>query len=455
MEKKTRNVYYAYFDRSAGFNTNEFNGGCQPCGSKLDNGEFTFPSINGMVKFSPLNTLSQKPNKPIYIDKIVLDDKELIDNKKKLSISNSFSRLDIHVSTPYFGNQENLNFEYKLVNENVWIKSNNQIISFSSLPTGSTILSIRKLNGFGVNNYSYKNIVFVIPPYFYQTWWFITAAIGFIFLCFYIYVKLRTNIISKRNLNLEYRINESTLHLQNIIKAYEFSKNRLDHQSYFQTRLIGAITHDIKSPLKYLMMIGEALYKNDSKAVDKEGIKAIVDSSNQIYHFTENLVQYAKGFTNSDLNTKQTFNFYILVEEKIAIFKPIAKTQNTSIKNEIDKEELIKTNKHLLSVIVHNLLDNAVKFTYSGKISISLIKIDIGFKIIVKDSGIGMNPIQLAWCNYKEDSLQQTKSIENEPSAAGLGLIMVKELNKIIGGAIYVSAVEGEGTVFEITLTDL
>jgi signal transduction histidine kinase/ligand-binding sensor domain-containing protein len=453
--QKIKTIYYAYYNKSSGLNTNEFNGGCQPCGSILNNGNFTFPSMNGIVLFNPSKLIIENPNKPIYIDKIDLDGKELIHDKEKLSISNKFGRLNIYLSTPYFGNQENLSFEYKLANENIWIQSNNQIISFSFLPAGKNIVKIRKQNGFGINNYAYKNIVFIVPPYFYQTWWFIMAAVAFIFFCSYFYVKIRTAIIRARNKQLQISINESTLELQNIIKAFEFSEKRLEHQSYFQTRLIGAITHDIKSPLKYLMMIGEALYKNDSKVQDKEGIKAIMDSSAQIYHFTENLVQYAKGFTNNDLNTKQTFNFYILVEEKIAIFKPIAKTQNTSIKNEIDKEELIKTNKHLLSVILHNLLDNAVKFTYAGKISISLIKIDFGFTIIIKDSGVGMSPNQLAWCNNKEDSLQQTTSIESELSDNGLGLIMVKELNKIIGSVIYVRATEGEGTTFEITLTDL
>lgn len=453
-DKKTSSVYYAYFDRSTGFNTNEFNGGCQPCGSTLSNGEFTFPSVNGMVKFSPLNTLSQKPNKPIYIDKIVLDDKELKYGKDEISIPNTFNRLNIHISTPYFGNQQNLNFEYKLAYQNMWIESKDQIISFSALPTGKNILSIRKLNGFGVNNYKYRSIILTVAPFFYQTWWFIVLTGTFFFLCIYFYVKLRTKIIRDRNLNLLQRIEESTLELKEIIKAYEFSKNRLDHQSYFQTRLIGAITHDIKSPLKYLMMIGEALYKSDSKAVDKEGIKAIVDSSAQIYHFTENLVQYAKGFTSNDLNTKQTFSFYTLVEEKIAIFKPIAKTQNTSIINKTDKEVLVKNNRHLLSVILHNLLDNAVKFTYAGNIFISLVKTEENFKIVIKDSGIGMSAEQMAWCNNTEDSLQQTTSIKSQPSGAGLGLIMVKELNKIIGGVLNVSAVEGEGTTFEITVKD-
>ena len=255
-------------------------------------------------------------------------------------------------------------------------------------------------------------------------------------------------------MQLEKSIYESTLELQNTIKAYEFSKNRLDHQNYFQSRLIGAITHDIKSPLKYLMMTGEALFKSNAKEVDKEGLEAIYTSSSQIYHFTDNLLQYAKGFTTKDLDAKQIINLHELIQKKVSIFKPIAKIQNTVISNRVNREIKINTNHQLLAVILHNILDNAVKFTYNGKITFDYFKVENSNKIIIKDSGIGMKPYQVDWCNSDEDDLDQTKSIENRPSPAGLGLIMVKELNKIIKGKLKVSSIEGKGTIFEILIND-
>ena len=76
------------------------------------------------------------------------------------------------------------------------------------------------------------------------------------------------------------------------------------------------------------------------------------------------------------------------------------------------------------------------------------------YKITLKDTGIGMKPYQVEWCNNTDDSLAQTTSIDIKPSPAGLGLIMVKELNKIINGTFNVSAMEAKGTTFEITLSD-
>lgn len=450
--KATDVVYYSYYDRSAGFNTNEFNGGCQPCGSTLVDGDFIFPSMHGIALFNPLTVTCNTPDKPIYFDKIVLDNEELDNDKNQLEIPNSFSKLSIYLSTPYFGNKENVNFEYKLANQNTWTQSTDRVVSFSYLPTGKNTLHIRKLNGFGVNNYAYKNILLTVPVYFYETWWFLLGVIVVIFLIIYFYIKLRTKIIRDRNLHLQERIYESTLELQSTIKAYDFSKNRLDHQSYFQSKLISAITHDIKSPLKYLMMTGESLYKNSPKEIDKEGLKAIYTSSSQIYHFTDNLLQYAKSFTNIDINSKQTFNLHQLITDKIAIFNPIAKTQNTKIINNIDSDITIKTNRQLLSVLLHNLLDNAVKFTNSGEICFSFVKMADRYKITIKDTGIGMEPYQVDWCNNTDDSLQQTTSIEDTPSPSGLGLIMVKELNKIINGELKVSSIKTKGTTFEITL---
>ena len=46
-------VYYHHYDSNNGFLTNEFNGGCQPCSAKLENGYFIYPSLNGLVAFHP------------------------------------------------------------------------------------------------------------------------------------------------------------------------------------------------------------------------------------------------------------------------------------------------------------------------------------------------------------------------------------------------------------------
>ncbi len=454
INKQTKTIYYTYYDRTAGLNTNEFNGGCQPCGSILNDGDFSFPTMNGIVMFNPLNLVRNEPNKPIYIDQITLDNIDLKTTSQSLAIPLNFSRLNIHLSTPYYGNKENLIFEYKLANQSIWSKSTDQIISLTYLPSGKNTLNIRKINGFGINNYTYKNIVLIVPLHYYETWWFILSCTIFFILIVYAIIKLRTKIIKDRNTNLEKRINESTIALQQTLKAYEFSKNRLDHQNYFQNKLIAAITHDIKTPLKYLMMTGEALFKAENKAINKEGLKAIYTSSSQIYHFTDNLVQYAKSFTTKDLDYKHTFNLHDLIEEKIAIFSQVANIQHTTIINTIDKNVSIKTNGQLLAVILHNLLDNAVKFTVNGSVEFSYFKHVKSYTITIKDTGVGLQPYQVEWCNDITDNLEQTKSIEDTSSPAGLGLIMVKELNKIINGNLKVQSVLEEGTTFEITLMD-
>ncbi|KQC00136.1 two-component regulator propeller domain-containing protein [Pedobacter sp. Hv1] len=451
-DQKVSSVFYLYYNRAAGFNTNEFNGGCQPCGSIMGNGSFSFPSMNGIVLFNPSKIVANQPNQPMFIDKVILDNKHISTNGTTIEIPNEFNRLNIFLVTPYFGNSENLNFEYKLSNQTQWTQSIDQIISYSSLPAGKNVLNIRKLSGFGQDNYTYKNITIVVPPHLYQTWWFLLCTIILAALLLYLYIKLRIKIIRRRNIQLEESISERTNELQNTIKAYESSQKRLERHGYFQRRLIAAIAHDIKSPLKYLMLTGESLYKSSTPShIDMDGLKAIYTSSSQIYHFTENLLTYAKGFTNEDLNVKTTFNLNALIEEKIAIFQGIANSQGTTIHNLIDKKTTIETNEQLLSVILHNLMDNSVKFTHVGEISFYCKVDEHQTSIFIKDTGIGMKPYQVLWCNRINETGQPV-DLNDAPLNAGLGLIMVKELIMAIGGKIYVVATLGRGTTVEIIL---
>ena len=137
LDGKTNAVYYYYYDKTTGFLTNEFNGGCNPSGVRLNNGMFSLPSINGMVQFNPESIKQVFPDAQIYVDAIIGDTTVFDTDSKSLSIPPNINRLQFYVSSPYFGNTYNQSIEYKLENfADVWYKvSKTGIISFNKLPS--------------------------------------------------------------------------------------------------------------------------------------------------------------------------------------------------------------------------------------------------------------------------------------------------------------------------------
>lgn len=94
----------------------------------------------------------------------------------------------------------------------------------------------------------------------------------------------------------------------------------------------------------------------------------------------------------------------------------------------------INSNKNIISIIIHNLIDNAVKNTPNGSIDIFVEKIQKGTIIIIRDSGNGMTIEQMKYYNEITQNNDGGKLILQK---YGLGLHLVVQLLTMINGDIY------------------
>jgi K+-sensing histidine kinase KdpD len=245
----------------------------------------------------------------------------------------------------------------------------------------------------------------------------------------------------KRNEMLEKLITERTLDLERSITDLQESQQLLKQQTSFQKRLLAAITHDIKSPLRYLVLTGKRLYQND-EIIDsvKEGIRAIYLSASSMYNFTDNLLNYSKLFLNEKEVRNDQINLKLLIADKINIFSEIIKYNQITIQNKIRADIYVDTDKTILSVILHNLIDNALKYCANGTITLNAIKKNKTVILSVQDTGCGM-PISLTkWLNGKGDA----------GNTEGLGLKMVMELVAKTGLKIEAESAADKGTIIKL-----
>ncbi|RUR72691.1 hypothetical protein PCC6912_61570 [Chlorogloeopsis fritschii PCC 6912] len=100
--------------------------------------------------------------------------------------------------------------------------------------------------------------------------------------------------------------------------------------------------------------------------------------------------------------------------------------------------------------IVLNLLSNAFKFTFAGKIAVRLRLADNQVELTIKDTGIGISATELPHLFERFYQVKEAKGRSFEGS--GIGLSLVQELVKLHGGTIQVSSVEGEGSCFKVSI---
>lgn len=422
--KKEKPIYYRY-DTGNGLLNNELNGGSLPNAFQLENGDFVFPSFNGFLVFNPFDIKSYYPKKgELLVERIRINNGEIESFNKNISLKSDFEHLEILLDIPYYGNQKNLQLSVKQDDQGEWkdLKQQRKLDVFNLKP-GKYKFTFRVYTGFG---YDYKTVDLEVVPFFYETnlFHFIIAIVAFLIILWIIY--FRTKRLSGKNQKL---------------------KKQLATESDYQKRLMETISHDITTPLKFISDLSQKIIESNDPDIQRQYFDSIHKSSEELYKFTSDMKDYAQLFKNSD--SYEICNIYDIVEEKRLLFYEIAKQKNIVVSNDIAPLLSIKTKKNMLSVIIHNILDNAIKNSENSKIEIKRGPNELGqTTLLISDWGIGMRDDQINHYNALSSiDVDESLNLKN----IRLGLNLVIQLIKKLDATILFKKNTPKGTEVQIT----
>ena len=435
-EKKITRVYYHYINKESGLKTNEFNGGCQPCGLSFPSGDIVFPSMNGLALFNPDTIFTLQPKRELDIEKIAVDDRFLDKTGDTVSLERTFKRLEIYLTTPFYGSPENLSYEYTYdsTRHDSWVPINtpNSSIAFTSLPPGYSYISFRQKRVVGSGAFSYRTLVLYRARAFWEIPLFWGVCVALMALAVVLLVRLRTQTLKQRNRNLAMAVDEAV--------------GQLEKKTRFQQWLTSSIIHDLRGPLRFINFYGGDIQKDgeETDAAQNKFLKSVYFSALKIYNYSDNLVQLLSLEQTNDFPPEKT-DFLHLVEDKREQFREQAAWNGISLSLDPESDPFLYVNKAALSIIIQNLLDNSVKNLKNGNIYLSLKNGEQYSIIEIRDEGPGLPPELLQKFNDP-----QYDEISRE-TGTGLGLWLVKSLMAQTGGHIRFQNLPQKG--LSITLT--
>ncbi len=450
FEKNTSTAYYHYFGKKDGMEMTELNGGCTPCALKLRSNTISFPTMDGLLWVNPEKATPVLPSGDIYIDDIIIDNENK--NPEYLAqhaLPAGTGDIAIHLAFSAWCNKENIYIEYQLNDTLNWKPVNFESgaeIRFNNLPSGKYRLRIRKLNGFGFNNYTYKEISFSITTPWYKSWWFyllvFLATLGMIWL----YLHIRTNQYRVRQLKLENQVAEKTQELQ--------QKNEvLEKNNTIKTRLISIISHDIVTPLKFVTVAGQNLMAKRnlmSEELQQETIQEMTNTSQELHLLSTNILNWIKYQNENRRMVKEQFNLFEMINQVMGVLKSLAKQKSLQLVNTADTELLVYQYFEPLKILIYNLLTNAINFSEKGKIIIAAIPAGDNLLISVKDEGVGMTANQIK--NVMADEFIVSSANIDNRKGNGLGYLIIKDLVKMTGATLSMQSEKGNGTTVSVEL---
>lgn len=436
---KVPSIYYRYYTKEQGFNTNEFNGGCSPACLELKDGKLSFPSMDGLVQFYPDSLKEVYPTSRIFIDDLLIDGKP-VSVKNDAVLPPSFNRLQVLISSPYYGNPANQQIEYQLKHfDDRWYPVNDgNTIDYNRLPYGTYELLLRKKTGINGNNFITSKLRFTVKPFFYQEWYCKALALLLLVFLILLFFRLRYFFLIKKQRKLEHKVQQRTREL-----VYN---NRL------KEKLTLLIAHDLQSPLHFLTLLSRHVHK----AAQHNDIESVLAGSEEIKNTTTKIYSFVKEFSlwNMSLNenyrlNKTSFPINALLEELKQFFEEMMRLKNNTTEIKIDREFTVHTDRDMLKAILRNIIDNANKYTQNGTITISVEKDERNCLILsVQDTGNGMSEQQLEKINYR---ISQSPSIPAIEKDGRLGFQLIIDFAARLEARLNITSANGQGTTITVS----
>lgn len=251
--------------------------------------------------------------------------------------------------------------------------------------------------------------------------------------------------LGQTRLNLEQTPSE----VRELSRTFNLMLSRLSAAWEQQRQFVSDVSHELRTPLTVVQGYLQSLLRRGVNLTEpqREALEVTISETERTIHLLQDLLDLARFDSGYPYFYFETFKLNDLVAEVVEM----AQSSTQSITIEVGSFPIeVRADRNSLRRVLINLLDNAMKYSDSGPITVKLEQTAEIAIIQVRDRGYGI-PLQ-----------QQTRIFERfyraeetrvrATSGSGIGLAIVKTLVEGMGGSVTVRSQLGEGSTFIVTL---
>ncbi|MES2340247.1 MAG: ATP-binding protein [Pseudomonadota bacterium] len=246
--------------------------------------------------------------------------------------------------------------------------------------------------------------------------------------------------------------------LQNITDRKEAERALLQAKEDAETAnrakstFLATMSHEIRTPLNGVLGMAQAMAADELSPLQRTRLDVVRQSGETLLHILNDVLDLSK-IEAGKLELEETaFDISDLARGAHAAFTAIANKKGLSfdLAVESDARGVYLGDSTRVRQILYNLVSNALKFTETGEVRVSVARTQAGLTLTVADTGIGIPAERLASLFQKFE--QADASTTRRYGGTGLGLAICRELAQLMGGAIEAQSTPGQGTTFVVTL---
>ena len=272
-----------------------------------------------------------------------------------------------------------------------------------------------------------------------QNWQELLVAIGCILYMSHLVVTVRQS-------------SSTTGALKSARDAEQSARRKAEVASAAKSDFLAVISHEIRTPMNAVISAANLLRRTRLDSQQREHVSMLIDAGDVLMGLLNDVLDFSK----IEAGKMELESADMIVRDRLStvvrLWEPRAMANGVRLKIRIasDVPVAVRTDPLRVQQILFNLMSNAVKFTHEGEIRIEASWTDGRLNVAVTDTGCGIPADRLGqiFNSFEQADVGTTRRY----GGTGLGLSISRKLAELMGGALTVESIDGEGSTFTLSL---